>query len=48
MDEIKDILKSYNLTEIQIDKFLNYFEYAKKNEINHPYYYAVIKTLIWH
>ena len=46
MDKLKEVLKTYGLNEIQISNFLNYFEYAEKNGILHPFYYALTKVMI--
>ena len=46
MDDLKKLLKSYNLTDIQIKKFLEYYEYAKENNIIYPLYYAITKLSV--
>lgn len=46
MNDIKNILKAYNLSEIQISKFFEYYEYANEHDIRYPLYYALTKLMI--
>ena len=46
LNKIHKILRSYGLSETQIEKFDGYYSHAKKQKILYPFYYAFTKTMI--
>lgn len=46
MNELKSILKQYNLTSEQITKCISFYKYAIENNIPFPIYYAISKLVI--
>jgi len=45
-DELKIIFKSYNIKSDKITTFIDFYNKAKKLELNYPLYYALSKILI--
>lgn len=43
MDEIKNILKAYNFTSVQIADFIQFYNYANTHNIPYPEMYAIMK-----
>lgn len=43
MDELKQALKQYDLSNKEIDQAIDYYNYAVTNEIPYPVYYAISK-----
>jgi len=46
MTTIKDGLVANGFSQKEIDKFVNYYNYANDNKIPYPYYYAMAKLSI--
>jgi len=44
--ELKTILKQHDLSENEIERFIQFYNYALENEIIYPFYYALSKLKI--
>ena len=46
MDEIKATLKTNGYSQVEIEKFLSHFQYAKDNNMPYPFLYAMTKITL--